>query len=63
MTDPRNIAHDKKVQHEKAHRHEETPRGEHAIQPGKKPHMTPAVEADIPSPGAEGKQAVPDSDA
>ena len=43
MTDPRNIAHDKKVRQEKKHRHEEvSPGAEHAVQPGKKPHMAPA---------------------
>ena len=40
MTDPRNIAHDKKVQQEKKHRGEEiAPGAEHAVQPGKKPHL------------------------
>ena len=40
MTDPRNIAHDKKVQQEKKHHHEEVvPGAEHAPQPGKKPHL------------------------
>ena len=58
MTDPRNIAHDKKVQQEKKHRHEEiAPGAEHAVQPGKKPHMTP--HPDKPEtdeqPPAEGK--------
>jgi hypothetical protein len=38
MTDPRNVAHDKKVQQEKKHHGEEiTPDAEHAPQPGKKP--------------------------
>ena len=48
MTDPRNIAHDKKVQQEKKHRGEEiAPGAEHAVQPGKKPHIQPQVtEAD-----------------
>ena len=46
MTDPRNIAHDKKVAQEKKHRHEEVaPGAEHAVQPGKKPHMAPQPEA------------------
>jgi hypothetical protein len=41
MTDPRNIAHDKKVQQEKKHRHEEVaPGAAHTVQPGKKPQMT-----------------------
>jgi hypothetical protein len=40
MTDPRNIAHDKKIQQEKKHRGEEiAPGAEHAVQPGKKPHL------------------------
>ncbi len=40
MTDPRNIAHDKKVQQEKKHRNEEVaPGGDKTPQPGKKTHM------------------------
>lgn len=40
MTDPRNIAHDKKIQHDKEHRGEEiAPDAEHTPQPGKKPHL------------------------
>ena len=40
MTDPRNVAHDKKVQQEKKHRGEEiAPDSEHAPQPGRKPHL------------------------
>ncbi len=40
MTDPRNIAHDKKVQQEKKHRGEDiAPGAEHAPQPGRKPHL------------------------
>ena len=40
MTDPRNIAHDKKVQQEKKH-HDEAiaPGADKKTQPGKKPHM------------------------
>ena len=57
MTDPRNVAHDKKVQQEKKHRHEEiSPGAEHAVQPGKKPHMAPHAEApaaDADAPAAE----------
>ena len=42
MTDPRNIAHDKKVQQEKKHRHKEiAPGAAHAVQPGRKPHLEP----------------------
>ena len=40
MTDPRNVAHDKKVQQEKKHRSEEiAPGADETVQPGKKPHM------------------------
>ena len=40
MTDPRNIAHDKKVQQEKKHRGEEiAPGADTTPQPGKKTHM------------------------
>ena len=40
MTDPRNIAHDKKVQQEKKHRSEEiSPGSDKTTQPGKKTHM------------------------
>ena len=40
MTDPRNVAHDKKVQQEKKHRHEEiSPGATHSVQPGRKPHI------------------------
>lgn len=59
MTDPRNIAHDKKVLQEKKHRHEETAPTEHAVQPGKKPHMAMVVEAAEPDPEVA-KDAEPD---
>jgi hypothetical protein len=37
MTDPRNVAHDKKVQQEKKHHHEEVaPDSDRTPQPGKK---------------------------
>jgi hypothetical protein len=40
MTDPRNIAHDKKVQQEKKHRNEEVaPGADSKPRPGKKTHM------------------------
>ncbi|MBU1358418.1 MAG: hypothetical protein KKC79_04570 [Gammaproteobacteria bacterium] len=40
MTDPRNVAHDKKVHQEKKHRGEEiAPGAEHAPQPGQKPAL------------------------
>ncbi len=47
MTDPRNVAHDKKVQQEKKHRHEEiAPGADQKVQPGKKPHMAARVEVE-----------------
>lgn len=40
MTDPRNIAHDKKVQREKKHNDEDiAPGADKKPQPGKKTHM------------------------
>ena len=40
MTDPRNVAHDKKVQQEKKHHGEAiSPDAEHTPQPGRKPHL------------------------
>lgn len=40
MTDPRNIAHDKKVQQAKKHHAEEiAPGADETPQPGRKPHM------------------------
>ena len=51
MTDPRNVAHDKKVQQEKKHHHVEiSPGAEHAVQPGRKPHMAPQPPAVTPDP-------------
>lgn len=56
MTDPRNVAHDKKVQQEKKHRHEEVaPGADQTVQPGKKPHMAPHADTapDVPAPEAD----------
>ncbi len=59
MTDPRNVAHDKKVQQEKKHHHVEiAPGAEHAVQPGRKPHMAPHV---APAPVETEDGAVPDA--
>lgn len=56
MTDPRNIAHDKKVQQEKKHQHVEiAPGAQHAVQPGRKPHIVPHKDPaanDSEGPGA-----------
>lgn len=58
MTDPRNVAHDKKVQQEKKHHHVEiSPGAEHAVQPGRKPHLAPKVDAVVTD--VEG--AIPDA--
>ena len=47
MTDPRNVAHDKKVQQEKKkHGEEIAPGSEHVPQPGQKPRMQPSSEKD-----------------
>lgn len=55
MTDPRNIAHDKKVQQEKKHHHEAiAPDAEAKPQPGRKPalhHEKPSTD-DAASLGA-----------
>ena len=59
MTDPRNIAHDKKVLQEKKHKHEEVPQGIHAVQPGKKPHLAPAEPDEVPAPEAGAPEAQP----
>ncbi len=54
MTDPRNVAHDKKVQQEKKHHGEQVaPDAEHAPQPGRKPHLKHEhEEADVLSTSA-----------
>jgi len=39
MTDPRNIAHDKKVKQEKGHDGDVAPGADKTPQPGKKTHM------------------------
>ena len=51
MSDPRNVAHDKKVQQEKKHRGEEiAPDAAETVQPGRKPqlihHASDAVASD-----------------
>ena len=51
MADPRNIAHDKKVQEEKKHHHEEAvPAAIVTPQPGRKP---PLEKEDVPADGHE----------
>jgi hypothetical protein len=49
MTDPRNIAHDKKVQQEKKHHHEAiAPDAVAKPQPGKKPHLQHHASDELP---------------
>ena len=53
MTDPRNIAHDKKVQQEKKHRGEEIAAdAESTPQPGRKPPLTHHA-SDVPESNDE----------
>ena len=51
MTDPRNVAHDKKVLQEKKHQGIDVAAGtHHAPQPGKKSHIDPVVEKPVDHP-------------
>ena len=60
MTDPRNVAHDKKVQQEKKHRREEiAPGADQAVQPGKKPHMAPRADTPVPEGQEEADTSAP----
>ena len=55
MTDPRNVAHDKKVQQEKKHHGQEPVAGaDETPQPGKKPHLvhTEEPETDVHTPAS-----------
>lgn len=57
MTDPRNVAHDKKVQQEKKHRGEDIAPGADATpQPGKKPPMEHHASDDAPADDAGTKE-------
>ncbi|MES3014903.1 MAG: hypothetical protein V4750_14405 [Pseudomonadota bacterium] len=57
MTDPRNVAHDKKVQQEKKDRGEElAPGADETPQPGKKPHMEHHASDDAPADDADSKE-------
>ena len=54
MTDPRNIAHDKKVQQEKKHHGEEVaPGADVTPQPGRKPHQKDHASDAPDAPDAE----------
>ncbi len=54
MTDPRNVAHDKKVQQEKKHRGDDVAHGaDETPQPGRKPHMEHHASDDVPAEGAD----------
>jgi hypothetical protein len=62
MTDPRNIAHDKKVRQEKKHRGQEVaPGAAQTVQPGRKPHITPTADAVPPEGQAPDAKSEPDS--
>jgi len=62
MTDPRNIAHDKKVQQEKKHRGEDiAPDAAATPQPGKKPQLIHHASDDADAGAAE--DAKPDQSA
>jgi hypothetical protein len=62
VTDPRNIAHDKKVQQEKKHHRKENAAGAaHSVQPGRTPHLEPVekpeqVEITPPPPDSPKEQ-------
>lgn len=57
MTDPRNVAHDKKVQQEKKHKGQDIAAGTTAApQPGKKPHMEKHA-SDTPPEATPGDEA------
>lgn len=56
MTDPRNVAHDKKVQQEKKkHGEEIAPGSEHVPQPGQKPRMVHPDEKEEAEDGTSSK--------
>lgn len=58
MTDPRNIAHDKKVQQEKKHHHEAiAPGSDQSVQPGRKPHMAPHSDTALPEEAPDQDEA------
>lgn len=66
MTDPRNVAHDKKVQQEKKkHGEEIAPGSEHVPQPGQKPRILPSDKDDESKdefatvPSTDNPEAVP----
>jgi hypothetical protein len=62
MTDPRNIAHDKKVQQEKKkHGEEIAPDAVHAPQPGQKPRMQQPVKEQRDEDSDAGTQTRPDT--
>jgi len=62
MTDPRNIAHDKRVQQEKKHRHQEgKPGASQKFQPGRKPQMKQQPRVENAPPEMETTQMPDDS--
>lgn len=62
MTDPRNVAHDKKVQQEKKkHGEEIAPGSEHVPQPGQKPRIQPVDKDDKNDKSKDESATVPSS--
>ena len=62
MTDPRNVAHDKKVQQEKKHHGVEiAPDAEHAPQPGRKPHLKHDSDSNEDSAASTPPSAAPEN--
>lgn len=60
MTDPRNVAHDKKVQQEKKKRGEDiAPDSEHVPQPGQKPRIKHSDTDDQDDKGKDESTTVP----
>jgi hypothetical protein len=49
VTDPRNVAHDKRVQQEKKHHHQGiAPGADQVVHPGTKSHMAPHSDTAVP---------------
>lgn len=60
MTDPRNIAHDKKVAHDKAADGEKiAPGADETPQPGRKPHMEHHASDDTGAQGLDDQESPP----
>jgi hypothetical protein len=59
MTDPRNVAHDKKIQQEKKHHGEKvSPDADEKPQPGKKPHQKHHSSDPVPPANTDSNEPV-----